>query len=118
MSEDSRKYLYMRRRIELKKLYRQLVDEEELERKEAARTKSAGGATSGAEAVDPPDAADHGEQVDRIHEDHQGGERGNDDEEGNPNEDLMQSPMCQSIDLWNSQVDAVKDVDAETCLSM
>ena len=64
MSEDFQKYLYMHCQIELKKLYRQLVDQEELEYKEVDCTKSAGGATSNTEGIDPtdlPDAADHGE---------------------------------------------------------
>jgi hypothetical protein len=48
MIEYSREYLQLRRRIELKKLRRQLAEEEELERREAATAEKNGGRTRAA----------------------------------------------------------------------
>jgi hypothetical protein len=45
MTEDSREYLHLHRWIELKKLHRQLAEEEEVERREAATAEKNGGGT-------------------------------------------------------------------------
>jgi hypothetical protein len=78
-----------------KSFWKTLFSSSESECREAACEKRVEGATSGTEAadrVDPVDTTDYGEQVDCTHEDQQGGERGNEDKEGDPNKDLMQSP--------------------------
>jgi hypothetical protein len=114
MSEDSRKYLHLRRQIELKKLPRMLVEEEEVEYREAIWVER-GRVTNGeiiAHPADVVDAANHGDQPNKAHED-QNAKQGNDDEEGNRGNDELTQSELRSSDLWNSKVDANNDVDIE-----
>lgn len=107
MSEDSRKYLHLRRKIELKKLPWMLVEEEEVKHREAVRAER-GRVTSSdlvAHPADAVDAADHNDQPNKAHED-QNAEQGNDNEEGNRGDDELIQSELRSSDLWNSKVDA------------
>lgn len=68
MSEDSRRYLYLHRKIKLKKLPQMLVEEEEVEHKEAIQAER-GRVTSGdivAHPADAVDGIDHGDQPDKY----------------------------------------------------
>jgi hypothetical protein len=64
--------LQLRRKIELKKLRRQLADEEERERKEVSHAEKPAGATTKGNGVDPQGAAlagEYGDQADRRSDD-------------------------------------------------
>jgi hypothetical protein len=107
LSQDSREYLQLRHKIELKKLRRQLADEEERERKEVSHAEKPAGATTKGNGADLQGAAlagEHGDQADRRSDDPHD-EPSKEDEEG----DLQR----RSEDLWNSQVDIEDQVDAE-----
>jgi hypothetical protein len=70
MIEDSREYLHLRRQIKLKKLRRQLAEEEEVERREAVRAEKNGGGTGSGgtnvgRLVDQANQSDGTDQGDR-----------------------------------------------------